>query len=156
MSRTKLVLLTVMSVCVISAVASAAASAALPEFLPTGTKAAFTSTSGGGKLVTAGGETIACTDDRDQGKITGAKTASIEVTFLGCKAFGIANCTTKGLKAGELLIPGTVTLGFIKATTPLEVGGAFAITGTQSFVCGGLIKVEGRGTAICRVTPINT
>jgi hypothetical protein len=156
MSRTKFVLLAAMSVCVISAVASAAASAALPEFLPVNTRATFTSTSGEGRLETVGGEAIECTADTNKGAITGPKTATLEVSFTGCKAFGIVNCTSKGAKSGELMIPGTVMLGFIKATTPLEVGGAFTISGTQKFRCSGLIEVEVEGTGVGKVAPINT
>jgi hypothetical protein len=155
MSRIKLVLLSMLAITAVTALAAATASAALPEFLPTGTKATFTSTSGPGTLEPVGGETIACTADTDKGSITGAKTFAVTISFTGCKAFGFANCTTTGAKTGEIIISGTGTLGFIKATTPLEVGGSVAITETE-FACLGLVKVRVRGAAIGVVTPINT
>jgi hypothetical protein len=155
MNRTKLILLMLTSVCALVALAATSASAALPEFLPSGTKATFTSTVGGELLEPVSGETEQCTGGTDHGRITGAKTADIELTFIGCKAFGFANCSTAGAKAGEISISGVITLGFIKATSPLEVGGSLAITEVE-YTCAGLIKGKIKGAAIGVVTPINT
>ena len=138
-----------------AAVYANTASAALPEFLPTGTKVKGVSTSGPGTLQSPMG-TLQCTDDETIVTATGPKTVDITVKFLGCKAFGFANCTTSGAKSGEVVLEGTGTLGFIKGTSPLEVGESLAIKETEVSCGAGLVKLKVRGAAIGVVTPINT
>jgi hypothetical protein len=157
MKRIRLMVLATMAVVAGTALAASAASAALPEFLPSGTKSTFTSTSGPGTLETAAKEKIECTADTNEGSITGAKTVKVTIRFTGCKAFGFANCKTTGAKEGELVVVApTGTLGYIKKAAPTQVGLSLAIT-EFSFEClGGLAKGKVRGGVIGEVTPINT
>src|ERR1700735_3025010 len=67
-----------------------AGAAGTKEFIKVKTplKNKFTSKSGAGKLVTAGGEEVKCTGDTDTGETTGPKTVgNVVVKFTGCEAF---------------------------------------------------------------------
>jgi hypothetical protein len=164
MKFTKLVVLAAVAVCAVSALAAATASA-LPEFLPTNTKAKFTSTSGPGTLFSGGGN-VECTSDTNEGQILSATHFDVLILFKGCKAFGFANCTTAGQPSGTIHITGLGLLGFIKKTAPLDVGASIEITGLNAkleekspaeFSCaGGLAKIAIRGAAIGLIEPLNT
>jgi hypothetical protein len=154
MNRIKLVLLSVMAITAITAVASATASA-LPEFLPAGTLATFTSTSGPGTLESASGTQIVCSADTNSGSITGATTVKLTIKFTGCKAFGFINCKTSGAGESEIVVNATGTLGYVSKTGP-KVGLALAVTPFEFSCAGGLATGKVQGTLIGEVTPVNT
>jgi hypothetical protein len=156
MRRVKFAIFSIAAMATFASLIPAAASGALPEFLPTGTKATFTMTSGATTIGPIGGGAVECSADTGSGSITGAKTFSIRISCTGTKAFGFSNCTTSGSKSGEIVVNGTGTLGFVKSTSPLEVGASVAIVETEFACAAGLLKAKLRGAAIGFVSPINT
>ena len=153
MSRAKLVVVAAMAIVAISALASASASA-LPEFLPTTTKAKFTSTSGPGTLETSAKEQINCSADTNEGQILSATTFDVTIKFTGCKAFGIANCSTTGAASGELVVKATATLGYLSKTAK-TVGAKLNVTEFEFTCAGGLVKGKVKGAVIGQLTPVN-
>jgi hypothetical protein len=82
--------------------------------------------SGGGKgatLETVGKRKISCLESTNSGEFTGLKTATIGITFTGCKlASSKAPCQSSGAGAGEVKAPGLQgELGYIKDVSVANV-----------------------------------
>jgi hypothetical protein len=155
-NRMMLIMATSTTLWALAVVSASSASAALPEFLPVGTKANFASTSGVGVLENIKKEIVlSCTSDTNSGEITGAKTIRATIFLVGCKGLLFANCTTTGAKAGEVVVDATGTLGFIQAVAPLVIGVLLALDPFEYSCAAGLLKVKVRGSVIGEITPIN-
>jgi hypothetical protein len=141
MRHLKVILVAVVAVCAFGA---ASAQAALPEFtgtFPTTLTAASTSP----KFEAEGGNLkVECTKSEGTGEVTGAKTATFDELFLGCKAtiFGLPVGTCTGLNdttAGSILAKGTTTLGYLLGTlTPVT---ALTLNPEVHFECGSNLTV---------------
>jgi hypothetical protein len=74
----------------------------------------FTGTGGTATLETVGKKKVKCVASTTAGEYTGAKAATMNITFTGCTEGGEA-CQTSGASAGQINAPGLqATLGFIK------------------------------------------
>ena len=144
-------------VLVLSAGAAASAGAALPEWVgPFPTK--FTSASGVTILETVKKAQIVCASDKGAGEVTGAKTGTIKIKFVGCELITLGLvCNTVGVPPGEIVSPTLLaTLGYIGAPNK-EVGVDLSNpTGAPvlEFVCGAL-RVIVDGSVIGKITPVN-
>ncbi len=80
-----------------------------------GTGAKFTSSSAAATLETVGRAKVKCTASHGEGEYTGAKSATLGVTFTGCKAETTKQpCSSSGAASGEIAAGGlAATLGFI-------------------------------------------
>jgi hypothetical protein len=152
MKRFKIIGLCLVAAFALSAVGASAASAVTPpEFLGTFPDH-FTSHGGISTLkTTTVPKTVTCSNVDNIGEITGAKTALVLVTFLGCKLSGTFPCSSgEGAGIEEIMTSLlNVTLGYIKASTH-EVGTRLTGTGGSEgnllalFTCENqLAKVKG-------------
>jgi|SRR5271154_257902 len=183
MKHLRLIGVALVAVLAMSAVVVASASAAEPEFgrckkeagkfkdakcdeetgtefnwvpLKAGEKVKYDSSSGAGTLETHNLEKITCTSDTNEGELTGPKSGTVVVTFLGCESSGF-KCKSSGQAAGTIVTNTLETeLGYINAAKH-EVGLSLKPKGELfvEFECvGGIIKVKTRGSVIGRMTPI--
>jgi len=150
MRKAKIIGAALIAVVALSALASAMASAAV-EFLPASGK--YTAKSGKGGLQIKGGTEIKCTDDTAVGTITGAKTTTVTIDFLGCTAFGLFSANSLGDPSGTILTTAKGELCTLTAS-PLTVGLKLSPTGKVHIeVAGNLALVE--GTLIGEMKPLN-
>jgi hypothetical protein len=153
MRRMRIIGLCLVSAVALSALAATSASAALPEFRPPFPKA-FSSTSGKTVLETVKKFKMTCTSDRNTGEVTGPKTGTVVITFVGCTIPG-APCSnvpeTPGLVKTNTLV---ADLGYINKATK-EVGlDLFNGNLIAQFTCGG-VPVAVKGSVIGKLTPVN-
>jgi len=159
MSRVKGVIL-VAAMLVMSAIAVASAAAALPEFDGPFPKP-FHSLGGAGLLETTGAKKVNCASNHVNGNITGPKTDLALIRFLGCENTEIlpVKCNSSGQGTGVIQTsPILSLLGYLNKTTK-EVGVLLEPDNTAlfaSFECGGIVKIEVKGTVVGKITPVNT
>lgn len=126
------------------------------------TKAGFSLTNGTATFKTAVNKTtISCTENAIAGEYTGVDSATLKVTFSGCKVLGPfgGTCTGAKAEAGEFSTePLAADFGVIDGTaSPASLGwSVHAVSGETfaSFECGGT-AVTVTGSLIAPVTPIN-
>lgn len=150
MRKLMLAVSAVLAVVALTSIAAATASAAAPEFLPT--LNSFTSTSGAGTLQIKGGNTVECTSDTDEGKVTGSLTVTTTVEFLGCLIFKIVGAHSTGDAEGTILVKGSGELCFINKAKE-EVALALAVETLTVEAVGA--KSEITGTVLGKVNPVN-
>jgi hypothetical protein len=153
MYRVRTIGAAIVAVVALSAIASATASAALPEFLPASGK--FTSTAGAGTLQIEGGNTITCTEGTNSGEITGAKTATVTITFKGCRIFGFIGAHSSGDVEGTILVSSAKGELCYLSKTAKTVGLKLTLASTLKIEAGGQ-KSEVLGTLIGEVKPVNS
>jgi hypothetical protein len=142
------------AVLVVSAVAVASASAALPEYSPT--SANLTTKGGAATLEQEGGPApITATSSEGTGTITGAKSGTFDILYLGTSVLG-AKC--KGLNdtvEGSVLVKGATDLRYA-TREPKDVVVLFLLQEVH-FECNTVFVplVNVRGCVPGLVTPIN-
>lgn len=165
MKRFKIVGLCLVAAFAVSAVAASGASAANPEFLGT-FPIHFSSLALGESSLKAGGNTITCLHVDNLGVITGPKTGSVDVTFLGCKLAKKFVCNNEGNTTGSTITTSLLSMSLGYTTKPATgvlllpaAGGALA-----EFTCHVKIEpeepettllVEVKGGVIGAISPTN-
>jgi hypothetical protein len=136
----------------------------LPEWL--GTFPTNFTSHGGEAVLKVATSKVKCASTDNTGVVTGAKTGTVLVTFLGCKLSGVDPCKSPGAAGAEEIMTFTLNmaLGYI-TKEPKDVG--VDLTGTggaegnllAEFECKvgeGVIPVKVKGSVIGLITPINT
>lgn len=155
MQRLKIFGATLVALIALGAVMASASMAALPEFSPA-TAQKFKGLGGAGELTTlSGGISIKCTSNTLEGSITGAKTATVNITIAGCTALGF---TSNSLgDAEKLVLTGTLNAELCYINKTEKTVGVY-ISGINVHLevpsLGVLIAIT--GSLIGRVTPLNT
>jgi hypothetical protein len=177
MKSIKIMGLCLVAAFLVSAVAVATASATKPEFRFSGTKTAFSSTSGAGTLVQENGTTeengskVECTKDYDTGEIEGAsgtdKVTNVLVLFTGCTSEVLGttyNCGTSSAASGEIKTNALEgQLGYINESAktvglvlkPKSPATLFALFECES-AAKAKLSIKVRGEVIGKITPVNT
>jgi hypothetical protein len=138
------------------AMAVASASASELEFKPESGAfpVLFHSLDGEGKLETAGGTEIKCTELHTHGDIQSAHLGKVHLLFLGCKEnlFG-TSCHTGTLGSGEVLVQAEFHLGLAHKGTITNIPAVLVLPGTVTLICNfGLAKIVVTGEVIGEIT----